>query len=108
MERWTVNHSAEEVMDLMQSKGVATGVIQNAEDLLNDPQLKQRDYFWWLSHPELGIFPHAGQPVILSKTPAQALMPSPCLGEHTAMVCKEILGISDEEFVKLLNAGVFK
>lgn len=108
VEQWTVNLSAEEVMNAMQSRGVAAGVLQTAEDLLNDPQLKHRNSFWWLDHSELGTFPHAGQPFKLSKTPAQARLPSPCQGEHTAMVCKEILGISDEEFVELLNAGVLE
>ncbi|MFC1991095.1 CoA transferase, partial [Chloroflexota bacterium] len=108
VEEWTVNHSAEEIMDLMQSKGVPAGVVQTGEDLLNDPQLKHRDYFWWLNHSELGPFPHLGQPFKLSKAPAQARMPSPCLGEHTEMVCREILGMSDEEFLGLLNAGAFE
>lgn len=108
VETWTVNLSAEEVMALMQSGGIAAGVLQTGEDLLNDPQLRHRNYFWWLEHKEVGPFPHAGQPFKLSRTPARARTPAPCLGEHTALVCKEILGLSDEEFVGLLNAGVFE
>lgn len=106
VEAWAVTLGAEEVMNAMQSHGIAAGVVQTAEDLLNDPQLSHRNYFWWLEHGELGLFPHAGQPFSLSGTPAQA-RPSPCLGEHTEMVCKQILGLSDGEFTRLLNAGVF-
>jgi len=35
-------------------------------------------------------------------------MPSPCLGEHTEYVCREILKLSDEEFIELLIDGVFE
>jgi len=38
--------------------------------------------------------------------------PAPCLGEHNEYVCTQLLGIPDEEFIKLyqeeyLNKGVF-
>jgi crotonobetainyl-CoA:carnitine CoA-transferase CaiB-like acyl-CoA transferase len=34
-------------------------------------------------------------------------MPAPCLGQHNEYVYREILGLSDEEFIRLLNEGVF-
>lgn len=108
VEAWTVNFSAEEVMETLQACGIGAGVVQNAEDLLNDPQLKHRGYFWWMEHRDLGAFPHLGQAFKLSGTPARARMPSPRLGEHTEMVCREILGLSDDEFVALLGAGAFE
>jgi hypothetical protein len=36
-----------------------------------------------------------------------AVKTSPCLGEHTHFVCNRFLGMSDEEFVELEQAGVF-
>jgi benzylsuccinate CoA-transferase BbsF subunit len=44
----------------------------------------------------------------LAKAPAELKSPAPCLGEHTAYVCAEILGMSDEEFVQLSEEGVFE
>jgi hypothetical protein len=35
-------------------------------------------------------------------------LPSPCLGEHTELVCREFLGMNDEEFIGLLSDGVFE
>ncbi len=43
----------------------------------------------------------------LSRTPAQ-LRASPCIGEHTEYVLKEILGFNEEEYVELLLAGVLE
>jgi benzylsuccinate CoA-transferase BbsF subunit len=92
---------------LMQKAGVASGMVQNAKDLFEDPQLKSRNYYWVMEHRVIGSYAHLGQAAILSRTPAQAGMPSPCLGEHTEQVCKQFLKISDKEFEELLSEGVF-
>lgn len=105
---WTKGHSAEEVMHMMQAAGVPAGVVQNAQDLIeHDPQLKEREFLMSLEHPVLGIFGHQTPPYKLLKTRAQ-VRTSPCLGEHTEYVCTQLLGMSDEEFVSLLQGGVFE
>ncbi len=46
VEEWTIDHSAEEVMSVMQAAGVAAGILQTGEDLLEyGPQLKHRHFF---------------------------------------------------------------
>lgn len=100
-EEWTINFSAEEVMSMMQSSGVSAGVVKSPEDIYQDPQLRHRNLFQELNHKEIGSFPHLGQASTLSKTPAELLTPAPCLGEHTEFVCKELLGMSEEEFIDL-------
>ena len=103
---WTNNFMPEEVMDRMQSAGVPAGVVKNAADIYVDPQLRQRNLFWPLEHPDMGLFTHLGQGFELSETPARANIPSPRLGEHTEYVCTKILGMTDKEFVELVDAGV--
>jgi benzylsuccinate CoA-transferase BbsF subunit len=104
---WTSNHTPEEVMARLQAVGVAAGVVEDAADLYEDPQLRDRNMYWTMDHAEMGSFTHLGQSFELSKTPARAYSPSPLLGEHTEYVCREILGMPDEEFVDLLQEGVF-
>lgn len=108
MESWTAGFTAEEVMARLQAAGVPAGVVENCSDTYNDPQLKQRNIYWEMEHSETGTFTHLGQSFQLSKTPAKAYSPSPLLGEHTEYVCSEILGMSDEEFVDLMQKGVFE
>lgn len=104
---WTKQHTAEDVMGMMQAVGVPAGVVQNARDLLeNDPQLKEREFLVPLEHPVLGVFGHPTPPYKLLKTRAR-VRTSPCLGEHTAEVCTGLLGMSDDEFVELVQEGVF-
>jgi benzylsuccinate CoA-transferase BbsF subunit len=105
---WTINLTAEEVMTKLQSAGVPAGVAKTAADIYDDVQLRQRNIFWPMNHSEMGLFTHLGQSFELSKTPAQAYSPSPLLGEHTEYICTRMLGMSDEEFINLLQEGVFE
>lgn len=108
IEAHTINFTPEQVMTVLQSVGVPAGVVENGADLLSDPQIKARDYYWYLNHKEMGSTLTMGQPFKLDKTPAEPRMPSPCLGEHTEFVCREILRMSDEEFVELFASGCFE
>ncbi|MFC1965591.1 CaiB/BaiF CoA transferase family protein, partial [Chloroflexota bacterium] len=46
IEEWTIKYSPEEVMSMMQANGVAAGILQTGEDLLeHDPQSKHRHFF---------------------------------------------------------------
>jgi benzylsuccinate CoA-transferase BbsF subunit len=104
---WTENHSAEEVMQVMQTAGVAAGVVQDARDLLKDPQLKERGFPVTLKHPLLDSLSHPIPGYILSRTPAK-IRTSPCFGEHTEYVYSQIVCGSDEEFADLVQQGVLQ
>jgi benzylsuccinate CoA-transferase BbsF subunit len=105
---WTGQHSAEEVMQIMQAAGVPAGVVQTVQDLLeHDPQLKEREFLVPLKHPVMGVFGHPTPLYKLLKTKAQ-VRTSPCLGEHTEYVCTEFLGMSHDEFVELSQQGIFR
>ncbi len=108
VEEWTITHSAEEVMSLMQAAGVAAGVVETGEDLLeHDPQLKHRRFFQELDHPEIGKHYARGPAFVLSKCPCE-LQRAPLLGEHCEYVLKEILGMSDDEIAELVIEEVLE
>ena len=107
VEAWTVGYAAEEVMTQLQVAGVPAGVVQTSKDIYEDPQLAHREFFWKMDHHEMGLFTHLGEPAKLSATPATPELPAPCLGEHTEMICKEFLGMGDEEFVGYMIDGAF-
>jgi benzylsuccinate CoA-transferase BbsF subunit len=95
-------------MNQLQAAGIPSGIVQNAADVYEDPQLRTRNLFWDLPHPEVGSFTHLGTSFEMSKTPGQPHQASPVIGEHTDYVCSEVLGLSDEEFIELLQEGVFE
>lgn len=108
IEDWTTDHDAEEVMRLMQEAGVAAGVVSNGRDLDEDPHLNARGFYRELEHSDIGKHHYLLPPFRLSKTPGEPKMAAPCLGQHNEYVCKRILGMEDDEFVQLLNEGVFE
>ena len=108
VEEWTSIYAPEQVMAMMQAKGVACGVIQNAKDLHEDAQLKHRGHYWVIDHPVMGPSTYDSPAYKLSKTPSLPRMPSPTLGQHIEYVCTQILNLTDEEFVEFLEAGIFE
>jgi crotonobetainyl-CoA:carnitine CoA-transferase CaiB-like acyl-CoA transferase len=107
VEEWTMEHSPEEVVSLMQGAGVAAGVVQSGQDLDGDPQLEHRHFYWELEHPEIGKFTYSGMPAKLLKTPYE-IRRAPMLGEHNEYVYTKLLSIPDEEFAQLMTDGVFE
>jgi len=106
VEEWTTRHTAEEVMEMMQAAGVAAGVVQTGEDLLEkDPHLKHRRFFREVDHPEIGKHYARGPSFILSRCPWLPQR-SPLLGEHNEYVLKKLLGMSDEDIAALTIEGV--
>ncbi len=108
VEDWTIHHSAEEVMGLMQAGGVGAALVENAADMFNDPQLQHREHFSRQVHSEIGPHHYENFSFRLTGTPGGVSGPAPILGEHTEYVCKEILGMTDDEFVELIGEGVLQ
>ncbi len=102
VESWTVNHSPEEVMKLMQEAGVPAGVVKTSEDIYEDPQLNHRHHLSVQNHRGIGLHAYENFGFRLSKTPGEIRSAAPCLGEHNDYVFKEVLGMSEEEIAELL------
>ena len=61
-----------------------------------------------MSHPEMGSYYVTSFPYILSETPCVTPGPAPCMGQHNEYVYCQLLGYSDEEFMEMDSAGVFR
>jgi len=106
VENWTILRSTEEIMQSMQERGIAAGVVESAEDLVEkDPQIKHRGFFLPIEHPETGVYRAPRSAYILSKATPDVRR-APLLGEHNEYVLKNILSFSDEEIGELLVEGV--
>lgn len=107
VEQWTINFTPEEVMATMQQAGVPAGIVKTNKEIFEDPQLAHRGYFQRVEHSEIGQCYQQAWPIRLSESLVK-IRPAPCLGEHNEYVCTKILGLSDQEFVELLESGVFE
>ncbi|MGH2611101.1 MAG: CoA transferase, partial [Tepidiformaceae bacterium] len=97
-----------ELMEHLQRHGVPAGLVQSAEDVHNDPQLVHRNHYWKLEHPVMGLRTYDSPAFKLSKTPTELTKAAPCMGEDNERVYKELVGLSDEEFIELLADGAFE
>jgi len=103
---WTSKQPVEEVVELLQKAGVPAGIVQNAQDLADDPQLKQRDYFVHLQHPILGDTISDRSPIRFSQSSSSNWKSSPLLGEDNRYVYMDLLGLTDQEFASYIENGI--
>ena len=104
--QWTAKHTAEEVVCLLQEAGVSAGVVQNAEDLANDPQLAARGFFVHLEHPTLGSTLTDGSPIKSGRNFKSGWKGAPLLGEANRYVFKELLGLTELELSAYIKQGI--
>jgi len=74
--------------------------------LASDPQLKHRQHYVTLQHPDIGdnVVDQFG--FRLSKTPCSPQRPAPQMGQHNAYVFGELLGMSKAAISKLQEEGI--
>ena len=108
VESWTLNQSAEAAMQLLQTAGVAAGVVQTGEDMANnDPQLRERGTFQQVPDAAGVLRTIERAPYKLSRTPGSVTRGAPEFGADQDFVLSEILGLSDEELAEAAIAGAF-
>lgn len=105
---WTSPRDAWEVMESLQRAGVPAGVVQRAPDTLKDPQIKHLNALVELDHAEVGKRLYNNVPFHMSETPPVHSRTAPLLGQHTDEICRELLGMSDEEINKLKDEKILE
>jgi len=106
MGEWTAGQTAENVVDGLQSAGIAAGVVQNAEDLANDPQLSAGNFFTTLNHPVLGEINTDTYPIKFENYRQAAWKASPSLGEANQYVFEELLGMKKTTIRSYIEQGI--
>jgi crotonobetainyl-CoA:carnitine CoA-transferase CaiB-like acyl-CoA transferase len=104
--RWTAGRTAEEAVALLQEAGVPAGIVQNAEDLATDPHLAARCFFVPLEHPVLGRTIHDRSPIRCEGDETVNWKAAPQLGEDNRYVFRELLGLTEEEFLQYRDKGI--
>ena len=97
---WMSKRDAWDAFHLLQKAGVPAGVVSNGPDLLErDEQLKARGMMNSYPHPEIGDVPIVQPPVLFDGKRPPVRAAGPVLGEHTEQVLKDLLGLSDEQYL---------
>jgi crotonobetainyl-CoA:carnitine CoA-transferase CaiB-like acyl-CoA transferase len=94
---WTAGFEADALMAVLQGAGVAAGVVRGCTECLTEPHLTARGWFQPMIHPDLGEHLYNGFPWRFAECELVAALPPPRLGEHSEVLLKELLGLSDAE-----------
>ena len=99
---WTRAFDAHELAARLQTAGVQAAPVQDARDLLADPQLAHRGHFVRLRHSKLGemMFERAG--MRFSEGSGELRTPGPNLGEHNREILGGLLGLDDARIAELV------
>ena len=89
-----------------EDKAVPCGPINSIDQVYADPHIQARGMRRELTHPSLGRLAVAANPVRFASTDTTASKAPPLLGEDTAAVLAEVLGLSSDELTRLHQAKV--
>jgi crotonobetainyl-CoA:carnitine CoA-transferase CaiB-like acyl-CoA transferase len=105
---WSRAQQAQYSVARLQEVGIAAGVVQDIEDLLeHDPQIKFREALTHLDHPFLGAFGHVRTPITFSRSTVTPFRP-PSIGEHSAEIAERLAGLTPVRIAELRQLGVFE
>jgi len=105
LEVWTQARETQEVVAVLRHHGVTVSPVATTNEVLDDPQLKTRGFFVPIDEAE-GRFPHPGIAAQLSATPGSVRRPAPAFGEHNDYVFRTLLGLTEDELVRLKETGI--
>ncbi len=107
IEEWTTQHSVDEIVELMLSKGIPAGPIYNVKQILENEHIAgARQMFVEVNHPVIGPMKVNGNPVKLMDMMPRVNYPAPTLGQDNDLIYKNMLGLSDDEIRDLQKENV--
>jgi len=96
-----------ELFSLSLERGFLIAPIATVDEVLGSPQLKSRQYWQMIEHPELGrSFPYPGPFAKFSEAPIVYRRRPPLVGEHNHEVYSNELGLSAEKIADLTRRGI--
>jgi benzylsuccinate CoA-transferase BbsF subunit len=106
VQKWTMTHAAEDVMSIMQREGIPAGIVANAADLAQDPQLRARGFFVQLQHPVMGKTVADATPIKFSASSAVYRRAAPTRGQDNDYVFRQLLDLSEVEISRLRQNNI--
>lgn len=102
-----VSYTKEEIIKGALERDMMCYPVATVKDILEDPQLQAREFWWEVPHPELRIkLLYPGPFAKFSETPLMKLKRAPHIGEHNMEIYRDELGFSTEEIISLRGAGI--
>jgi len=91
----------------MREAGVPCGIVRTVGQALRSEETKARGTVSWIEHPTAGPIPNIAPPWRFEATPVADPVAAPRVGEHTAAVLHEVLGLDEAALSRLAAEGAF-
>ncbi|AQQ54736.1 CaiB/BaiF CoA transferase family protein [Planococcus lenghuensis] len=102
IEEWTKTQETKEVLELLAEKGVPSGLIYSAKDIVEDPHYQAREMIITTEHPTLGEFPMPGIVPKLSRTPGKVKhVGAETMGKYNEEIYGNLLKYDEEKLAEL-------
>jgi benzylsuccinate CoA-transferase BbsF subunit len=108
IDSWTARHTPHQVMMILQRNGIASGVVQTAEDLYRDPHLRERGSAREVFHQPLGWVTRAGPSVRSTDAKFTQEQQAHFAGDDNEAVFGELLGMSSRQIADLRQRDVLR
>jgi len=102
---WTRQRPKFELMETLGAAGVPCSAAYDSDDIFRDKHLRARGQIRTISHPVNGDVEMLAPPIHMSDSDVP-MRPSPLLGQHTAEVLAERLGLGEDALRELAESGV--
>jgi formyl-CoA transferase len=102
---WTSLRTRDECLAALGQAGIPAAPVLSLKEVVQHPQVAASDMLRTVDHPRRGKMRVFNSPLNLVDSPHPALDPAPSLGEHTRVVLRERLGLSDAELDDLAAQG---
>lgn len=102
---WSGSRDHVEAMDALQTVGVTAAAVADAEMVMADPHLNERDFFVELDHVAAGRHRWPRTAVHLSGTPTTYRRAAPLLNEQADQVLTEVARLDPSTIASLRAAG---
>jgi crotonobetainyl-CoA:carnitine CoA-transferase CaiB-like acyl-CoA transferase len=98
--------STQEWLQALTGAGVPCGPINDLAQVFAEPQVAHRELRISLPHPKAGEVPGVRNPIRYSRSALEHALPPPILGQHTAQVLIERLGLEPADVQGLRERGI--
>jgi len=106
VQKWISARDLDEVVTAFEEAGAALAPIYDVEQLLNDPHVQARETITTVHDEDLGALKMQNLMFRLGGTPGRIRFPGRKLGQDTAAVYGELLGLQPDNLAKLRGNGV--